>query len=297
MGNSPDEVKAIADDITETNDADGLKQALEKHIFKFTERILRDGHIHSHYCPHGTSDAFELYVNRALDLELEEITFTEHMPLPGEFMEPEFLKTCSPNLDKIEQYIKELEYIKLKYKDELKINTGFEVDYIEGYEEETKKLLNKFGEKLEDSILSVHFVKFEDVYYCVDYSKEGFGKLIEAVGSVEKVYNLYYETLLKAIKADLGIYKPKRIGHPTLVRIFNLEFPLEYTNFKLLEKIVKEIKERNYEVDFNTAGIRKPYCKEIYPTGIFADLVKLHAVKVVYGSDAHNALDVGKNFA
>ena len=41
--------------------------------------ILRDGHIHSPYCPHGTGDPFELYVERALEIGLEEITFTEHM--------------------------------------------------------------------------------------------------------------------------------------------------------------------------------------------------------------------------
>lgn len=259
-------------------------------------KIIRDGHIHSHYCPHGTNDAFELYVEKALSIELEEISFTEHMPLSGDFMDPEFLKSCSPTIDKIEEYIKELDYIKLKYKNKIKINTGFEVDYVEGFEGKTKELLDKYGEKLEDGLLSVHFVKFENLYYCVDASLKEFGKLVEVLGSVEKVYDSYYETLLKAIKADLGSYKPKRIGHPTLVRIFNKEYPLEYTNTKLLEEIVKEIKIRGYEVDFNTAGIRKPYCKEIYPTGIFAELVKHYDIKIVYGSDAHNALDVGRDF-
>ena len=259
-------------------------------------KIVRDGHIHSRYCPHGTTDAFEIYVDKALELELKEITFTEHMPLPANFMDSEFLKLCSPTVDNIEKYIKELDYIKLKYKNEIKINTGFEVDYVEGYEKETKQLLNKYGKNLEDSILSVHFIKLDNVYYCVDASLKQFEELIEVLGSVEKVYDSYYETLLKAIKADLGSYKPRRIGHPTLVRIFNTEYPLEYTNSKLLEEIVKEMKIRNYEVDFNTAGIRKPYCKEIYPSGIFAELVKRYDVKMVYGSDAHNALDVAKDF-
>ncbi|GIM30102.1 histidinol-phosphatase [Clostridium polyendosporum] len=260
------------------------------------QRIVRDGHIHSPYCPHGTDDSFELYVEEALKLGLKEITFTEHMPLPGSFMEPEFLKTCAPTLDVIEEYIKELDYIKAKYKQNIKINTGFEVDYVEGYEEKIKELLNRYGDKIEDSILSVHFIKVEDRYYCVDVSPEEFGKLAEKLGGVEKVYDRYYETLLKAVKADLGTFKPKRIGHPTLVRIFNTEYPLEYTNITLLEEIIKEIKIRNYEVDFNTAGIRKPYCKEVYPSGIFAELVERYAVNVVYGSDAHTALDVGKDF-
>ena len=258
--------------------------------------ILRDGHIHSPYCPHGTKDSFELYIEQALKLGLKEITFTEHMPLPGAFMEPEFLKNCAPTQEAIEEYIKEINYIKEEYRSVIKINTGFEVDFVEGYEEETKEMLIRYGSKLEDGILSVHFIKLEDGYYCVDISPEEFGKIAEKLGGVEKVYDKYYETLLKAIKADLGTFKPKRIGHPTLVRIFNTEYPLEYTNLTLLEEIIKEIKIRNYEVDFNTAGIRKPYCKEAYPSGMFAELVETFGVNVVYGSDAHTALDVGRDF-
>ncbi len=258
--------------------------------------ILRDGHIHSPYCPHGTKDSFELYVQKAIELGLKEITFTEHMPLPGNFMDPEFLKSCSPTMDVIEEYIKELDYIKERFKSVIKINTGLEVDYVEGYEEQIKELLNTYGEKIEDSILSVHFIKIEDEYYCIDASPKEFGRLAQKLGGVEKVYDRYYETLLESVKADLGIFKPRRIGHPTLVRIFNTEYPLEYNNVELLEEIIKEIKIRNYEVDFNTAGIRKPYCKEIYPSGIFEELVKRYGVKFVYGSDAHTASDIGRDF-
>jgi len=263
---------------------------MDNHIY------LRDGHIHSPYCPHGTNDSFELYIEKAIELGLKEITFTEHMPLPENFMEPEFLKSCAPSLDVMEEYFKKLDSIKEKYKLVIKINTGFEVDYIEGYEKKIEELLNRFGPKLEDSILSVHFVKFEDAYYCVDISPDEFGKLAKKIKGVEKVYDKYYETLLKAVKADLGTFKPKRIGHPTLVRIFNTEYPIEYNNITLLEEIIKEIKSRNYEVDFNTAGIRKPYCKEAYPSGIFAELLQRSEVDIVYGSDAHTAQDVGRDF-
>ena len=34
--------------------------------------------------------------------------------------------------------------------------------------------------------------------------KEGFEKAIRVLGSTEKVYDKYYQTLLKAIRADLG---------------------------------------------------------------------------------------------
>lgn len=260
------------------------------------EKIVRDGHIHSPYCPHGTKDDFELYVEQALRLGLKEITFTEHMPLPWGFADSKLLESCAPTLDRVEAYFKDLDSLKAKYKQDIKINTGFEVDYVEGYETEIKDLLDEYGSKLADSILSVHFIKLEDKYYCVDMNLETFGRLAEKLGGVEKVYDRYYETLLKAIKADLGAFKPKRIGHPTLVRIFNTKYPLEYTNTDLLEEIIKEIKTRDYEIDFNTAGLRKPYCREIYPSGVFANLAERYSVKKVYGSDAHTALDVGRDF-
>ena len=50
------------------------------------------------------------------------------------------------------------------------------MDYIEGFEEEIKNNLNKYGEYLEDGILSVHMIKIEDKYYCMDFSCEEFEK-------------------------------------------------------------------------------------------------------------------------
>jgi histidinol-phosphatase (PHP family) len=260
------------------------------------KKIVRDGHIHSPYCPHGTNDSLELYIEKAIKEGLEEMTFTEHMPFPGYFIEDkEFLDECAPKDDAINKYFKAVKSLKLKYAEKIKINLGLEVDFIDGYEEKTKNLLNIYGPELEDGLLSVHFIKIGDKYNDID-GKDGFERALKALGTIEKVYDAYYETLLKAIKADLGQYKPRRIGHPNLIRIFNKLYPLEYKNKELLEEIVKEIKNRNYEVDVNTAGLRKPYCGEIYVSGIFKELVDQYKVKKVYGSDSHTASDVGRDF-
>ncbi|WP_297423915.1 histidinol-phosphatase HisJ [Clostridium sp.] len=260
------------------------------------KKIVRDGHIHSPYCPHGTKDTFEMYVEKALEEGLEEMTFTEHMPFPCYFMEDkEFLDECAPDKDAIEKYLKDVKLIKLKYENKIKINIGLEVDFLEGYEEETKKLLNMYGPNLEDGLLSVHFIKIGDTYTAID-GKEGFEIALKELGTIEKVYDKYYETLLMAIKADLGKYKPRRIGHPNLIRIFNKLYPLEYKNNELLEALVKEIKNRDYEVDVNTAGLRKPYCGEIYVSGTFKELVNKYGVKKIYGSDSHTASDIGRDF-
>jgi histidinol-phosphatase (PHP family) len=260
------------------------------------KKIIRDGHIHSPYCPHGTDDSFEMYIEKALKEGLEEITFTEHMPFPGYFIENRrFLDECALSVEAADKYFEAMKDLKPKYKNIIKINTGLEVDFVEGYEEETKKLLDLYGPNLEDSILSVHFIKINDKYTAIDW-KPGFEEALEELGSVEAIYDKYYETLLIAIKADLGEFKPRRIGHPNLIRIFNNLYPLEYKNTELLEEIVREIKERDYEVDVNTAGLRKPFCGEIYVSDVFKELVEKYGVKKVYGSDSHTASDVGRDF-
>lgn len=259
-------------------------------------KCLKDGHMHSHYCPHGTKDSFQMYIERALDVGLDEITFTEHMPLPGIFMDEKLLKECSPNEEEILLYLKEATKIKEEYKDKIKINVGLEVDYVEGYEEKIKKMLDNYGEYLDEGILSVHFLRLDDVYHCLDMSVDEFGIIAKILGGVEKVYDKYFETLIKSINADLGRYKPKRIGHPTLVRIFNEKYPMDYKNEALIDKVIKNIKENGYEIDFNTAGLRKQYCKETYPSGVFLDKAIKNNIKMVKGSDAHSAKDVGKVF-
>lgn len=258
----------------------------------------RDGHVHSKYCPHGSNDSMEEYLNVAISKGLQEITFTEHMALPQSIivqgMEETFLKTASPSIEELDKYFEEVKKVKEIYKDKIKVNIGLEVDYIEGYEEETEKILNKYGDLLEDSILSVHLGKYDDKYYCLDCI-ESFEELLKIIGNIEKIYDLYYNTILKAIKSNLGEFKPKRIGHPTLVRIFNKKYPIDYKNNKIIEDIIKEIKEKGYELDFNTSGLRKKLCGEVYPSGYFYELAVSNHVPMVYGSDSHEAASVGFN--
>ena len=257
--------------------------------------ILRDGHIHSPLCPHGSKDPFNEYVEKGIKIGLKEMTFTEHMPLPKGFMDQDFLDDCSPSMEAFEEYIKEVKFIKNEYKDRIKINLGCEVDYVEGYEKELEEILNGIGSEIEDSILSVHIVKIDDEYRCIDMP-EDFEYLLNKLGSLEEVYNLYFNTLLKSIKIDLGKYKPKRIGHPTMVRKFCLKYPYEYTNKDLIEEIIKEIKNRDYEIDYNTSGLRKELCNEVYPSGLFREVANKYKVRKVYGSDSHRAVDVGEGF-
>ena len=214
---------------------------------------MKDGHIHTPYCPHGTDDKFEQYVEKAIKVGLDEISFTEHFPLPKGFTDPAPNNDSSIKLEQLKSYINDVKKLKDRYKDKIKINVGAEVDYVEGFEKEIKSLLDEYGKYLEDGILSVHMIKIKDEYYCMDFSSEEFEKIVNLLGSIESVYNLYYDTLIKAVNADLGEYKPKRIGHLNLVRKYNKKFPYDYSKNKKLEELVKLISEKEYELDYNVA--------------------------------------------
>lgn len=254
----------------------------------------RDGHIHSPYCPHGSNDSLEEIIEKAIDIGLEEITFTEHLHVPSYFTKKVFLDTCSPSKEVFLLYVENVKEVRKKYP-EIKINIGAEIDYVEGIEKETRRIVDEIGLCLEDGLLSVHFVKYKECYYAIDYVDD-FMKLIEKVNDVAIIYDLYYETLYKAITSDLGKYKPKRIGHPNLVTIFQKKFPVVYTNNSLLKKIASKLKELDYEVDVNTSGLRKPYCGECYVSGMLDTYLNEYEVRRVYGSDAHQASDVGRDF-
>ena len=248
--------------------------------------ITRDGHMHTPFCPHGSNDPLEGYVEEAIRLGRKKITFTEHFPLPEGVADSDFMRETALTLEEVPAYLEAVSKVKKAYAGKIEILKGFEVDYFEDEHELIADWLGRFGEEIEDGLLSVHFVKYEGRYHAID-CLDRFEALLEETKSVEKIYDLYFDTLLKSIEADLGRYKPKRIGHPTLIRIFNQKYPLEYDDKGRFEQILRAVKERGMALDFNSAGIRKPYCKESYPSGRFLALAKEMGIPFVPGSDSH----------
>lgn len=256
--------------------------------------MRRDGHVHSRFCPHGSSDSFEEYIERALELGFKEISFTEHAPLPKGFTDTTPLKDSAMAWEDLDSYFQEITRMKQLYKEKIIVHAGLEVDFIEGFETEIKNGLNKIGSQLDDAILSVHFLKRENTYDCLDYSPQFFGEMIEKFGSIENIYKKYYETVQLSIESDLGLYKPKRIGHMTLVHKFQKKFPSVYEERTVILSLLKKIKNAGYSLDYNGAGTAKPLCREPYPSNwIIEEAIKLN-IPLVYGSDAHQAKELGQ---
>jgi histidinol-phosphatase (PHP family) len=251
-----------------------------------------DGHIHSPYCPHGTKDSFDDYIKRAIELGYEEITFTEHAPLPEGFEDPVPDKDSGMKKEYVERYIADLSELKKEFNDRINIKTGLEIDFIEGFEEQTIQFLDHIGPHLDDSLLSVHFLLKEGTYDCLDFSRDNFGRMIEFYGSVDKIHQTYYKTVLKSAKADLGKYKPNRIGHITLADKFKKDYPPTISFGVEIQSILDEAAKRNMELDYNGAGFFKAGCGVSYPPPGIAQKALEMGIPLVYGSDAHQARDL-----
>ncbi|RHW33204.1 histidinol-phosphatase HisJ [Lysinibacillus yapensis] len=258
--------------------------------------MKRDGHIHSPFCPHGTEDSFEQYIEKAIASNFAEITFTEHAPLPTNFTDPTPDRDSGMNPAHLTKYLETLQQLKHKYRDRILIKTGLEVDYIVGYETETQALLDITGPLLDDAILSVHFLKHQDTYVCIDFSHEVYLDFAEKVGGVESLYELYYDTVLKSIEAKLGRYKPRRIGHPTLVHKFQLAHGEKIDDAHRISELLTKMKENGYELDVNSAGLSKSHCKEPYPPMNMIEFARSISLPMVFGSDAHSVKDLHQHY-
>jgi len=254
--------------------------------------MKRDAHIHSPFCPHGTKDPFELYIEKAIQHGFTDISFTEHAPAPQGFIDSVPTRDSFLEYNLIEPYIIELQQLKKQYAHDILIKIGLEFDFIEGFEKETIQLLNDIGPALDDSILSVHFLLNEKKYTCIDFSSQSFINFSEQLGSFENVYSLYYKTVQKSILENLGKYKPKRIGHPTLIHKFQHAHDAIVDDHEMIENILKLMKDTTYELDVNSAGLAKQYCLEPYPPQRYILLAKEMGIPLVFGSDAHRAEDL-----
>lgn len=249
--------------------------------------LKRDGHIHTPFCPHGSADVLDAYVEKAIANGFTEISFTEHAPLPPSFVDPTPDQDSGMSFASLETYFTEIAHVKQNYANTIKINCGLEVDFIEGYEEETTTFLNTYGKELDDAILSVHFLQIATDYYCIDFSPEVFEAFAHRVGSIPNAYAHYYRTVKKSITTDLGPFKPKRIGHPTLIHKFQHAHPYHVDDEAMVKDILLAMKQHGLELDLNSAGLQKLQCLEPYPPYAYFSFIQEIELPYVFGSDAH----------
>ncbi len=259
----------------------------------------RDGHTHTELCPHGSREPTENLVLRAIQLGFQSYCLTEHPPLPPGFEDPAPDKSCGLVPEDLDRYFELGENLKKNFSSRVELKVGLEVDFIPGFNQSTRELLDTYGNIVEDSLLSVHFLEGKNGWRCVDHSPDDFKDgLLDWYGNIEAVYEAYWKRLKQAVLADLGPYKPRRLAHLSLVHKFQKRFPLQNPfQFRAqVEEILDLVREKQMELDLDAAGLFKPDCQEIYPAPWIIQSALKRGIPFVYGSDAHSLKGVGQGF-
>ncbi|WP_348921383.1 histidinol-phosphatase HisJ [Enterococcus rotai] len=268
--------------------------------------MKRDGHTHTEFCPHGKVEDTELLIKRAISLGFKEYSVTEHAPLPTGIEklaagDSVVWTTASMSLNDVDNYFKKMNNLRKKYASDIIIHIGFELDYFSEFEGWTRDFLAEYGSQTDDGILSVHFLEGEGGLRGIDYSFEEYKTgVVDYLGSFQKAQKSYYQKVLTSLEADLGPFKPTRLGHISLCQKFERFFdePTDYSseNIALVHTLLTRIKQEKYSLDLNTAGFYKQGYQQSYPqVWITGKAIEL-GIPFVYGSDTHSLADVGQGY-
>lgn len=233
-----------------------------------------DYHIHSTFSPDADMTVREACL-RAIEAGLREIAITDHMDIDAPDNPYAF------QIEDMNEYIKELEKVKAKFKDRLKIKTGIEIGLQDWTLDQASHLAANYP--LDLIIASVHLVDGQDPY---------FGIYFDTRDKI-KSYTDHYQTILQLLEQydDFCV-----LGHLDYFRRYS---PYAYDpedrwiGRELVEAVLKLLIDKGKGLELNTAGFMH-YSKQPHP---HPDILKLFRELggeiVTIGSDAHSVKYVG----
>ncbi len=136
-------------------------------------------HVHTFRCKHASEEGDEEYVKKAICLGAKAIAFTDHGPFPDNIFGNRM------DIEELPEYIHSLNSLKEKYKNQITVYVGLEIEYFKGFDcmedggSHYKKL--KAMEGLDFLMLGQHMYEVSPGNYSFSLSKDDINKL-EAPG-------------------------------------------------------------------------------------------------------------------
>ena len=238
-------------------------------------------HTHTVWCD-GKDDP-ETVILSALAKGFDEIGFSSHATYPDD-------SACTVPAAKLADYFADVRTLAAKYSDRIRVLCGVEADYIPGSTDPSRMRYAEFGP---DYIIgSVHYVIAPDgMRVPVDHSPALLQEGISAHfrGDVEGYVRAYFaqeRVMVKMFDFDV-------VGHPDLVRKFNVKFPYFDENAEWyreeLELTADAIAASGKCVEVNTGAISRGWMDDVYPSAPFRALLRERRVKFILSSDSHAA--------
>lgn len=227
------------------------------------------------------------YVERAVDLGLEEIGFSGHYPYPPRFDPP--LPDCVIPEESFGDYLNEARRLRELYADRISIKIGAEFDYLEDHcQVRPLDIARSIG--LDFCMGSVHIIDG----LVVDYTPELTVAGLERAGrDIDSLYEQYYHALIEVAVSGFCTM----VAHLDLVKKFNTDTRLaaRKDHSHLIDKLLDALAASGTAMEINTAGWDKP-CAEQYPSAEIIRRAVDKGVLITAGSDAHNPGEVGRHY-
>lgn len=239
-----------------------------------------DYHLHTFFS-NDSNYCMETCIKDAIDLNLDEICFTEHVDYGVKFNrnDPSIdLNTINPKLLNVDyqKYIETINNLKKQYQDKINIKIGMEFGVQSITINQYNELFNKLP--LDFVILSIHQVNNEEFH--TNEFQQG--------RSEQEFYQAYYEELYKVVQ---NYHNYCVLGHMDLIKRYDFKdnYPSFENHKEIITKILKYIIEDGKGIEINTSSFRYGL-DDLTPSIDILKLYKELGGKIItIGSDAHNA--------
>ena len=249
-------------------------------------------HSHTYRCGHADLDMKdEEYVLEYIKMGFKKVAFTDHCPQKNKIDKRPNMRM---DYNQKEGYVSSINKLKEKYANQIEIESGYEIEYLPGEEENLKELKRE----VDKIILGQHFVYDDD-------------KKLKIFGKENDITNeeliRYAEYLDKAM--ELGI--PDIIVHPDVYMLNRNEFGV--AEAKVAEMICKSAEKYNIPLEINMAKVfnysyyenkdfdnlpidkqKEMLSKVLYPCRGFWEIATKYDIKVLYGIDVHHRGQISK---
>lgn len=247
-------------------------------------------HSHSHYC--DGSHSLEENINSAIRKGIVALGISSHAPVY-------FQNPWSMKKNRVQDYLNEIETLKVKYRDRIQIYKSMEVDYIPGKSgPRSGEFLNY---NLDYVIGSVHFIGYFDdgkpwgIDGTATLYERGMNEIYggNARQAVKDFYNISRQMIKTECPDIIGHIDKVRMHNQTAGRFFNVEDAWYRDE---IHETLDLIGEKDAIVEVNTRGMYKGYTGEPYPSCWILKEVYKRGIPIQLNSDSHHPDEIDGAF-
>jgi len=231
--------------------------------------------MHTPLCKHA-GGPMEAYVERAIQLGLREVGFSDHNPLPDG-------RSANVRMSEAElpYYVERVTEMRYRYRGRIDVMLGLELDYVEGLEDYLGKQVAAYP--WDYIVGSIHFL---DNACC----EASWPRLY--AGDAHQLYARYFELMRRMARSGLCDI----VAHFDVVKRSGI-LPGEHEADDITHTL-QEIKDAEVCLEINTSGYRHPELPEPqpYPMLSIVEQALGLGIPLTVNSDAHMPDQVGLQF-